>query len=51
MLIILAGLQKIGDSLYEAASIDGRQRLAAVLENNPAVFKTDDFDYDRLYGG
>lgn len=23
MLIVLAGLQKIGDSLYEAASIDG----------------------------
>ena len=42
MIIFLAGLRQIPQDLYEAASMDGAARLAAVLEDHPAAARAGD---------
>lgn len=51
MLIVLAGLQKIGDSLYEAASIDGASAWQSFWKITLPYLRPDDFNRRGVYGG
>lgn len=54
MILLLAGLQTIPSELYEAAEVDGGQRVAAVLEDHGtmhashAVLRDGDADHHQL---